>query len=149
MATSEKQADYLSHRRHDIEDIQRRVSRQLSDVKEQIRKARDAASAIQISVTNQRRQALSQAEDPKSSKLGCSRAYRVGATGEGLEPSVLTKVSMVYGIDDDQAKDAMLGNKLFKTFQCRLIFCAFGVKLNFTENQETRLPPLKINLFFP
>ena len=111
MATSEKQADYLSHRRHDIEDIQRRVSRQLSDVKEQIRKARDAASAIQISVTNQRRQALSQAEDAQSSKLGCSRAYRVGATGEGLEPSVLTKVSMVYGIDDDQAKDAMLGKK--------------------------------------
>ena len=110
MATSEKQADYLSHRRHDIEDIQRRVSRQLSDVKEQIRKARDAASAIQISVTNQRRQAVSQAaEDAQSSKLGCSRAYRVGATGEGLEPSVLTKVSMVYGIDDDQAKDAMLG----------------------------------------
>ena len=109
MATSEKQADYLSHRRHDIEDIQRRVSRQLSDVKEQIRKARDAASAIQISVTNQRRQALSQADDAQSSMLGCSRAYRVGATGEGLEPSVLTKVSMVYGIDDDQAKDAMLG----------------------------------------
>ena len=111
MAASQKQATYLTHRQLDIEDIQKRVSRQLSDVREQIRKARDAASAVKISVTNQR-----SGVDGWRSDAGCSRAYRLpGSGGRGIEASLVTKVSLVYGLDNDQERDGMLGKLLFST----------------------------------
>ena len=93
---AQKQATYLSHRDYDIGDIRNRLSRQISDVKEQIRKARQAASNVKISITNQRSERL------EFSPQGCSRTFR----GK-LEPGMTTKISLIFGIDTSD-RDGML-----------------------------------------
>ncbi len=69
-----KQANYLSHRRIDLDDFSLRVEKQLSDLKSRIKMARNAAESIKISITNQRQ------GHPDSNPMGCSRSYRVNLT---------------------------------------------------------------------
>ena len=69
-----KQANYLSHRRSDLDDFSLRVEKQLSDLKSRIKMARNAAESIKISITNQRQ------GHPDSNPMGCSRSYRVNLT---------------------------------------------------------------------
>jgi hypothetical protein len=48
-----KQANYLSHRRIDLDEFGLRVRKQLSELKDRIKMARNAAESIKISITNQ------------------------------------------------------------------------------------------------
>jgi len=54
MQNVEKQANYLNHRRIDIDDFSLRVEKQLADLKSRVKLARNAAESIKISITNQR-----------------------------------------------------------------------------------------------
>ena len=77
MANVQKQAMYLSRRQVDIDDIQARVSTQIEDLRDRIKRARHAASSVAISVTNQRRGSL------EYSSKGCSRSFHTPKiTGE-------------------------------------------------------------------
>jgi hypothetical protein len=91
-----KQANYLNHRRIDLDDFSLRVEKQLSDLHSRIKMARNAAESIKISITNQRQ------GHPDSSPMGCSRSYRVNLTS-----STTNEISLIYGIDTDD-KDGLL-----------------------------------------
>ena len=99
MANVHKQAMYLTRRQLDIDDIQTRVSTQIEDIRNRIKRARHAASSVAISVTNQRR------GSSDYSDKGCSRSYHPPKnTGE---KSVSNSISLIYGIDTDD-KDGLL-----------------------------------------
>ena len=88
-----KQANYLSRRKLDIDEIHVRVSSQIEDIRNRIKRARHSASNIAISITNQRR------ESHDYSPKGCSRSYHTPKNTR--KKSVSNSISLIYGIDTD------------------------------------------------
>jgi len=96
MQNVEKQSNYLTHRRVDIDTFSLRVEKQLSDLYSKVRLARNAAESIKISITNQRE------GHPDAHPMGCSRSYMVNLTS-----STTNEISLIYGTDTDE-KDGLL-----------------------------------------
>lgn len=91
MQQVDKQSAYLTHRSRDVDRLSSNVAASLAALRDKIARARHAADAIKMSITND-----------WENVNGCIRSYRINRTS-----SVTSQITLIYAIDTED-RDGLL-----------------------------------------